>query len=165
MLHDADRMPNRCGLERSAALMHHRGPDRHGIYVDEGIGLVHTRLSLLDLHRKTNGLSGGGGAVSTALLSQRKKQGFAINAHSRMEIANEFFADSLVANIFELDRRAMRHWAKYATREVKRRLLHLEVWAHVCLHDAARDTILAKLRKHVRVRPPDHRLFRLLSWT
>ncbi|HME61752.1 MAG TPA: asparagine synthetase B, partial [Candidatus Binatia bacterium] len=54
MLHDADRMPNRCGLERSAALMHHRGPDRHGIYVDEGIGLVHTRLSLLDLHPRSN---------------------------------------------------------------------------------------------------------------
>jgi asparagine synthase (glutamine-hydrolysing) len=86
-------------------------------------------------------------------LSQRKKQGFPINAHSRMEIANDFFADSLVANIFELDRRAMRHWADYATREVKRRLLHLEVWAHVCLHDAPGYQILARLRNHISLRP------------
>jgi asparagine synthase (glutamine-hydrolysing) len=54
LLHNADGMPDRCGLERSAGLMQHRGPDRHGIYVDEGIGLVHTRLSLLDLHPRSN---------------------------------------------------------------------------------------------------------------
>jgi asparagine synthase (glutamine-hydrolysing) len=41
-------------LERSAGLMHHRGPDRQGIYVDEVIGLVHTRLSLVDLHPRSN---------------------------------------------------------------------------------------------------------------
>jgi asparagine synthase (glutamine-hydrolysing) len=90
-----------------------------------------------------------------AALSQRTKRGFPINAHRRMNIASEFFNDSLVANMFELDRRTMRYWADRASREVKRRLLYLEVWAHVCLHDAPRETILAKLRKHVRVRPPN----------
>jgi hypothetical protein len=72
-----------------------------------------------------------------------------------MDIGTEFFDDSLVANMFELDRRTTRYWVDRASREVKRRLLYLEVWAHVCLHDAPRETILAKLRKHVRVRPPN----------
>jgi asparagine synthase (glutamine-hydrolysing) len=89
------------------------------------------------------------------VLSQRKKLGFPVNAHSRMDIGTEFFDDSLVANMFELDRRTTRYWVDRASREVKRRLLYLEVWAHVCLHDAPRETILAKLRKHVRVRPPN----------
>jgi asparagine synthase (glutamine-hydrolysing) len=52
--HNPGRMPDRCRLERSAGLMHHRGPDHHGIYADEGIGLVHTRLSLLDLHPRSS---------------------------------------------------------------------------------------------------------------
>jgi asparagine synthase (glutamine-hydrolysing) len=52
--HNSGRMPDRRCLERSAGLMHHRGPDRQGIYADEGIGLVHARLSLLDLHPRSH---------------------------------------------------------------------------------------------------------------
>jgi asparagine synthase (glutamine-hydrolysing) len=89
----------------------------------------------------------------TASLSQRKKRGFPTSAHLRMDIGAEFFDDSLVANLFELDRRAMRHWTDHASRHLKRRLLHLEVWAHVCLEGAPRDKILTKLRNHVDVRP------------
>jgi asparagine synthase (glutamine-hydrolysing) len=87
------------------------------------------------------------------VLSQRKKRGFPIDAHARMEIPSEFFEDSFVAALFDLDRRATRYLVDHADRELKRRLLHLEVWAHVCLHDAPRNTIVAKLRNHIRVRP------------
>jgi asparagine synthase (glutamine-hydrolysing) len=86
-------------------------------------------------------------------LAHRKKRGFPISAHARMDIPTDFFEQSLVADLFDLDRRAMRYLANHADRELQRRLLHLEVWAHVCLHDTPRNTILAKLRKHVRVRP------------
>jgi asparagine synthase (glutamine-hydrolysing) len=86
-------------------------------------------------------------------LSQRKKRGFPISAHSRMDIASEFFEESFVADLFELDRRANRYLIDHASRELKRRLLHIEVWAHVCLHDAPRHTILAKLRNHLTIRP------------
>ena len=87
-----------------------------------------------------------------AALSQRKKRGFPISAHARMDIPSEFFEDSFVADLFDLDRKAMGYLADHAGRELKRRLLHLEVWAHVCLHDAPRNKILAKLRNHIRVR-------------
>ena len=86
-------------------------------------------------------------------LSQRKKRGFPISAHLRMDIGAEFFDDSLIANLFALDRRAMRHWTDHASLQLKRRLLHLEIWAHVCLEGAPRNKILAKLRNHVGVRP------------
>ncbi|MBO3699079.1 asparagine synthase (glutamine-hydrolyzing) [Roseivirga sp. E12] len=36
-------------LEQMGAMMHHRGPDALGIYQDQQTGLVHNRLSLLDL--------------------------------------------------------------------------------------------------------------------
>lgn len=36
-------------LEQMGATMAHRGPDQHGEYVDEQIGLAHRRLSILDL--------------------------------------------------------------------------------------------------------------------
>jgi asparagine synthase (glutamine-hydrolysing) len=70
-----------------------------------------------------------------------------------MEIPSEFFEDSFVAALVDLDRRATRYLVDHADRELKRRLLHLEVWAHVCLHDAPRNTILARLTDHIRVRP------------
>ncbi|MGH7797425.1 MAG: asparagine synthase (glutamine-hydrolyzing) [Candidatus Binatia bacterium] len=89
-----------------------------------------------------------------AALPQRKKRGFPINAHARMEIASKFFEGSFVADLFDLDRKAARYLLDHAGRELKKRLLHLEVWAHVCLHGAPRNKILAKLRNHVRLRPP-----------
>lgn len=46
---DGTRAPAFHGLARMAAMLHHRGPDGHGYYRDTRIGLVHTRLSLLDL--------------------------------------------------------------------------------------------------------------------
>jgi asparagine synthase (glutamine-hydrolysing) len=88
-----------------------------------------------------------------AVLSQRRKQGFPINAHRRMDVPAEFFDHSFVADLFDLDRQAMRYLADHAGDELRRRLLHLEVWAHVGLHDEPRNKILAKLRNHIRVRP------------
>lgn len=52
--HKADAVPDKRQLTESAHLLQHRGPDSSGIYADDGIGLVHTRLSLLDLTPRSN---------------------------------------------------------------------------------------------------------------
>ncbi len=36
-------------LQRMAASLHHRGPDNTGVYIRGGLGLAHTRLSIIDL--------------------------------------------------------------------------------------------------------------------
>ena len=36
-------------LDRVAASLHHRGPDGEGRFVEKGVGLVHTRLAIIDL--------------------------------------------------------------------------------------------------------------------
>ena len=41
-------------LIQSAKLISHRGPDGSGIYSGSGIGLVHTRLSLVDLQQRSD---------------------------------------------------------------------------------------------------------------
>lgn len=51
---DGSRVPDTGCLERSAAMMEHRGPDGYGIYREPGIGLAHTRLSLVDLDVRSN---------------------------------------------------------------------------------------------------------------
>ena len=36
-------------LARMAQAIHHRGPDDHGVWCGDSVGLVNTRLSILDL--------------------------------------------------------------------------------------------------------------------
>ena len=45
----SERQPDRAQLERMAQALHHRGPDGTGFHVGRGIGLAHTRLSIIDL--------------------------------------------------------------------------------------------------------------------
>lgn len=39
-------------LEKANKLLHHRGPDQSGIYLNENVGLAHRRLSILDLSER-----------------------------------------------------------------------------------------------------------------
>jgi asparagine synthase (glutamine-hydrolysing) len=52
--HGSADVPDEHRLQRTARLLRHRGPDDTGIYADRGIGLVQTRLSLLDLSPRSN---------------------------------------------------------------------------------------------------------------
>src|SRR5690348_3426318 len=47
-------VPDESKLHRTAALLRHRGPDGLGVFSEPGIGLVHTRLSLVDLSDRSN---------------------------------------------------------------------------------------------------------------
>jgi len=42
--------PEEATLERMVAAMHHRGPDDHGIFADQQVGLGMTRLAVIDLN-------------------------------------------------------------------------------------------------------------------
>lgn len=52
--HDRDSEPDVKKLKGSATLLSHRGPDHTGIFCEPGVGLAHTRLSLLDLSPRSN---------------------------------------------------------------------------------------------------------------
>ena len=54
LYHDSACVPEKSKLTETVQLLNHRGPDSHGIHADSGIGLVHTRLSLLDLQSRSN---------------------------------------------------------------------------------------------------------------
>lgn len=44
-----DQLDRRTVLEKGIASLQHRGPDEAGVYYDDYLGLVHTRLSIIDL--------------------------------------------------------------------------------------------------------------------
>jgi asparagine synthase (glutamine-hydrolysing) len=52
--HDQSVTPSENVLESIAGRLEHRGPDDHGTYAAGGIGLVHTRLSLIYLNSRSN---------------------------------------------------------------------------------------------------------------
>ncbi len=41
-------------LKKMQRSLHHRGPDANGIFIENNIGLVHTRLSIIDLSKKAD---------------------------------------------------------------------------------------------------------------
>ena len=46
---DRARAPDRAVLSRMSALIRHRGPDGEGMFVDGNVGLIHRRLSVIDI--------------------------------------------------------------------------------------------------------------------
>ena len=51
---NSDMIPEKDRLCRTLKLLEHRGPDGSGVYAEPGIGLVHARLSLLDLSSRSD---------------------------------------------------------------------------------------------------------------
>jgi asparagine synthase (glutamine-hydrolysing) len=51
---DGVTLPSQRLLQESAELLSHRGPDGSGLYHEPGLGLAHTRLSLLDLDQRSD---------------------------------------------------------------------------------------------------------------
>ena len=54
LLRSPTDLPDEPALRESARLLEHRGPDGFGVYASEGIGLAHTRLSLVDLNARSD---------------------------------------------------------------------------------------------------------------
>ena len=86
-------------------------------------------------------------------LSQRIKIGFWTTVFQRMKVPACYFDDSYVRDLFELSAIEMRDVLDHADQDLTMRLLHLDVWAHVCLHGRDLATSREKIVKHVTVRP------------
>ena len=82
-------------------------------------------------------------------LATRKKRGFPIGAAARMRITPELFANSFVANLFELDTSETRYLIEHATQQLRLKLLHLDVWGRVCLEGVPTEDVRGRLQKYV----------------
>lgn len=54
ILHNSDEVPDQARLDETCRRLNHRGPDGRGTFAEPGVGLVHTRLSFLDLNERSN---------------------------------------------------------------------------------------------------------------
>ena len=43
-------------IQRMTGVLHHRGPDEAGVYLDDWVGLGHARLSIIDLSSGTEAI-------------------------------------------------------------------------------------------------------------
>ena len=86
-------------------------------------------------------------------LSARPKRPFPTDAFSRMRIPEAFLMSSFVADLLELSKREIAFLAEQAEQALLLRLLHLDVWARVCLNDEAPAETVRRLRKHVTITP------------
>lgn len=73
----------RVGLEASASALRHRGPDDFGITIDGPVGLVHTRLSIIDLAGGHQPIVTPGGELSAVVNGE---------IYNYLELRDEFIA-------------------------------------------------------------------------
>jgi asparagine synthase (glutamine-hydrolysing) len=86
-------------------------------------------------------------------LSRRRKIGFPVDAYRRMQIAPAFFRNSLCRDLMDLGEKEIDYFVTNASQNLKIRLLHLEVWAHVCLYDLPADQMLSRLCDNIEITP------------
>ncbi len=86
-------------------------------------------------------------------LSQRIKIGFWTTAFERMKVSPDYFDNSFVRNLFELSSTQMRNIISQSDQDITMRLLHLDIWGHVCIRDLSHESSLKKLRQHVSLLP------------
>lgn len=84
-------------------------------------------------------------------LSHRTKLGFWTTAFERMRVSARYFDDSFVSELFGLSRAQVDSLVGRADFDLVVRLLHLDVWAQVCLRGESLDASIAKLHDHVHI--------------
>jgi hypothetical protein len=70
-----------------------------------------------------------------------------------MQIAPAFFRNSLCRDLMDLGEKEIDYFVTNASQNLKIRLLHLEVWAHVCLYDLPADQMLSRLCDNIEITP------------
>ena len=86
-------------------------------------------------------------------LSHRIKIGFWTTAFQRMHVAPEYFSQSFIPEFFQLTSRQTKDLFEKADQNLTMRLLHLDVWAHVCLKGESTESLVEKLRRYVNLSP------------
>ncbi len=84
-------------------------------------------------------------------LSRRIKIGFWTTIFERMRLSSDYFHGSLVREVFQLTPKQMAQVAGEAEQDLAMRLLHLDVWLHVCVDDRPADQMRSRLREFVQI--------------
>jgi asparagine synthase (glutamine-hydrolysing) len=86
-------------------------------------------------------------------LSQRKKIGFPVNAYDRMHCSPGFFARGFVADLYRLTERSLSHLLEISDRELRLRLLMLEVWGRLFFRGVVPSELKDDLLRSAAVTP------------
>ena len=79
-------------------------------------------------------------------LSQRKKRGFYVNAFRRMKIDKQFFNSGFVKEQFKLSDNALNYMIDSAQQQQINKLMMLEVWGRLFIHDIPLSGVQQQLR-------------------
>lgn len=71
----------------------------------------------------------------------------------RLDIAPEYFHNSYARDLFGLSKDQFDNVLAKGGSDLAVRLLHVDVWADVCLNGGSEDDSIAKLRQMVKIRP------------
>ena len=85
-------------------------------------------------------------------ICERPKRGFPAGAYMRMDVDPALFANSWLSETLALSRSQLELLLRRADQPLLARLLHLEVWARVCLLGNEPDAVAAGLREAISFR-------------
>ncbi len=85
-------------------------------------------------------------------LSQIEKRSFHLgHSYGMIQLPAEFYKDSCIREIYDLSAGEIEYLINKAPERFKRRLMHLEVWCRVCLHEIPSSTVSESLAKYIDV--------------
>jgi asparagine synthase (glutamine-hydrolysing) len=87
-------------------------------------------------------------------ISQGRKKPLNSDHYNNLRISADFFKKSFIADLFDLSSRGIKYLIEQAPHGLILKLMHLEVWAHVCLNGLPNDEITRKLMTHAVLRTP-----------
>lgn len=84
-----------------------------------------------------------------ATFSRRRKRAFHMTTLDRLNVPASYFEDSFVSDFLALSGRRLEYLIENADQVLRIQLLLLDVWGRICLQNATRAEMTAKLWKHL----------------
>jgi asparagine synthase (glutamine-hydrolysing) len=86
-------------------------------------------------------------------IGRRPKGFFWVDTFSRMKINPVFFKKSIISDLLDISSSEIGYLMDRSPQDLKLQLLHLEVWAHVCLNGLPEQPLKEKLRESISIKP------------
>ena len=84
-------------------------------------------------------------------IAYRSKGYFRVDTFKYLKISPRFFERSLIGDLYDLSSRETSYLAENAGYDLKVRMMYVDTWAQVCLHNLPNEQAINRFRQHIAI--------------